>query len=126
MPAMASAEPPETAASPPALPIEVVEVVEAVSRTRARNRNTELGDRACFCVSCGWARRYYPGVVEAPTTCPSCADTVVSACPSCDEDILSVMAVDCDLCGVALREPLANGVRIRRPRRPRVARPASS
>ena len=35
-------------------------------RTRTKNRNTELGDRACFCVSCGWARRFYPGVVEPP------------------------------------------------------------
>jgi hypothetical protein len=96
------------------------------SRTRTKNRNTELGDRACFCIQCGWARRYYPGVVEADTTCPSCDGTVISACPACGIDILSVMAVECDECGSALRAPEANGVRIHRPKRLPMARAAQS
>ena len=87
------------------------------ARTRTKSRNTELGDRACFCVSCGWARRYYPGVVEADTTCPACDGDVINACPACGIDILSVMAVECDECGEALRDPEANGVRIHRPKR---------
>lgn len=96
------------------------------SRTRTKNRNTELGDRACFCASCGWARRYYPGVVEPPDACPACDASVVSACPGCGADILSVMAVECDECGHALREPEANGVRIHRPKRLPMARAAQS
>lgn len=85
--------------------------------TRTSNRNTELGDRACFCAACGWARRYYPGVAEPPLACPHCEAPVVRACPHCAADILSVMATDCDVCGETLRAAEANGVRIRRPRR---------
>ena len=87
------------------------------SRTRTENRNTELGDRACFCAGCGWARRYYPGVVEPPSECPNCDGAIVSACPSCGTDILSIMAVECDECEAPLREPEVNGVRIHRPKR---------
>ncbi len=92
------------------------------SRTRAEHRNTELGDRACFCASCGWARRYYPGVVEPPAECPACDGEIVAACASCGADILSVMAIECDECGEALRAPEANGVRIHRPKRLPMAR----
>ncbi len=97
-------------------------MAESEARTRTKNRNTELGDRACFCVSCGWARRYYPGVVEPPAECPTCDGRVVSACSSCGADILSVMAVECDECGEALRAPEANGLRIHRPKRLPMAR----
>lgn len=84
-----------------------------------RNRNTELGDQACFCVSCGWARRFYPGVIEPPAECPSCAKRVVSSCSACGETIISIFAVDCDVCGANLRAPsVAGDLRIRRsPRR---------
>lgn len=92
------------------------------SRTRTKHRNTELGDRACFCVACGWARRYYPGVVEPPEECPSCEAAVVSACPGCGVDILSVMAVECDECGGSLRAAETNGLRIHRPKRLPMAR----
>lgn len=87
---------------------------------RTRSRNTELGDRACFCSECGWARRFYPGVVEPPSDCPSCSARVVSACAQCGADILSVMAVQCDECEAQLRAPdVSGGVRIRRsPRLP--------
>ena len=82
------------------------------------SRNTELGDRACFCVSCGWARRYMPGAVEPATTCPACDADVISACHACGADVLSIMVVDCDLCGVNLRDRLASGaVQIRRSKR---------
>ena len=96
------------------------------SRTRTKNRNTELGDRACFCAGCGWARRYYPGAVAPPTECPDCAGEIVVACPGCGEDILSIMAVECDVCGASLREPEANGVRIHRPKRLPMARATQS
>lgn len=96
------------------------------SRTRTKNRNTELGDRACFCACCGWARRFYPGVVEPPMECPTCAGAIVSACPGCGIDILSVMAVECDECGSPLREPEANGVRIHRPKRLTMAQRAQA
>lgn len=42
----------------------------------------------------------------------------MAACPSCRTDILSVMAVECDVCGEALRTPENTaGVRIHRPKR---------
>lgn len=97
-------------------------MAESEQRTRTRSRNTELGDRACFCVACGWARRYYPGVVEPPDACPACDGAVIAACPACGTDILSVMAIECDECGEALRAPEANGVRIHRPKRLPMAR----
>ncbi|MCW2971748.1 MAG: hypothetical protein JWN72_21 [Thermoleophilia bacterium] len=93
---------------------------------RSSNRNTELGDRACFCAACGWARRFYPGVVEPPEQCPACAGVIVSACPSCGEDILSIMSVECDVCEAPLREPEVNGVRIHRPKRLPMARAAQA
>ena len=99
-------------------------MTESDKRTRTKNRNTELGDRACFCIACGWARRFYPGVVEPPDACPTCEGAIVSACPSCGIDILSVMAVECDECGAQLRDPEANGLRIHRPKRLPMAREA--
>ena len=95
---------------------------DSQARVKTANRNTELGDRACFCGGCGWARRFYPGVVEPPAQCPVCDGSIVSACPGCGQDILSVMAVECDICGAALREPEVNGVRIHRPKRLPMAR----
>lgn len=97
-------------------------MAESEARTRTKNRNTELGDRACFCIACGWARRYYPGVVEPPTECPACAGEVIAACRACGTDILSVMAIECDECGESLRAPEVNGVRIHRPKRLPMAR----
>ena len=77
--------------------------------------NTNLGDSASFCVDCGWARRYMPGIVEPPAECPACGGSVLSACPGCDAPIGSIMAVECHACGSALRDPHASGaVRIRR------------
>ena len=82
------------------------------------SKNTELGDQASFCVSCGWARRFYPGVVEAPTECPACESPVIHECPACATPLHSVMLVDCSECGVSLREAYAaGGVRIRRAKR---------
>lgn len=90
------------------------------------SRNTELGDRACFCASCGWARRFYPGVVEPPAHCPDCDGAVISACPGCGESVLSVMAVECDVCGAELRpNQNAAGLPIRRPKRLPLANPTT-
>lgn len=86
-------------------------------------RNTELGDQACFCSSCGWARRFYPGVVEPPYACPDCDSAVVSECPGCHESIMSVMSVRCDLCDAELRPAQVAGMAIRRSRRLPLAQP---
>ena len=61
-----------------------------------------------------------PGVIEPPTECPSCSGAVIAACQACGEDVLSIMAVTCDICGEALRATtVADGVQIRRsPRLP--------
>jgi hypothetical protein len=90
---------------------------------RKRRNNSQLGDQACFCVECGWARRFYPGVIEPPAECPSCAGVVISACPSCGESILSTFAVECDACDATLRGRAVHGVPIRRGKRLPVAAP---
>lgn len=83
-----------------------------------RTRSTELGDNASFCIDCGWARRFMPGVIEPETTCPACGGEVRSACPACGEAILSIMSIECDVCEAPLRQPtVADGVRIRRGKR---------
>ncbi len=89
------------------------------------NRNTELGDQASFCVACGWARRFYPGVVEAPTECPDCGSEVRHDCPACHEPVLSVMSVECDVCGESLRSGQVAGMQIRRAKRLPVVPPSA-
>lgn len=81
------------------------------------SKNTELGDQASFCVSCGWARRFYPGVVEAPECCPDCGSAVLHRCPACDTPVSSIMAVECEDCRHELRSASAAGVKIRRAKR---------
>lgn len=59
-----------------------------------------------------------PGVVAPPETCPVCDGAIIAACSECGEDVLSIMAVECDVCGAKLRAPtVADGVQIRRSKR---------
>jgi predicted RNA-binding Zn-ribbon protein involved in translation (DUF1610 family) len=77
-------------------------------------RNT-LGHWSAFCVSCGFAQRYFEDLEhELPTECPQCAGAIVSRCPSCGARFASAFAVDCEGCGRTLRPPELFGTQIRR------------
>lgn len=78
---------------------------------------SELGDLACVCSACGWARRYFPGVIDPPAQCPDCGLATVSRCPECDGAVHSIVAVVCDSCGTELRSAVVGSMRIRRAKR---------
>jgi hypothetical protein len=80
-----------------------------------RARRDELGDRAAFCVDCGWGRRFLGGDAGSlPSDCPDCGGVVLACCPDCGHDIWSMMAVTCAGCGRPLREAELFGGPIRR------------
>ena len=51
---------------------------------------------------------------EVPETC-SCGGPMLRRCPACSAPFSSTFAVDCEECGIALREPELLGMRIRKP-----------
>jgi hypothetical protein len=78
-------------------------------------RNSELGDRCGFCLTCGWGRRFMDGNESGiPERCPDCGGEVVAACRSCGAPIVSLMGITCRECGEPLREATLFGVEIRR------------
>jgi ribosomal protein S27E len=78
-------------------------------------RRKVLGDWVAFCVSCGYVQRYFDEwEAELPTACPQCAGEIRARCPGCDARFSSAFAVECEVCGAALRPATAFGVRIRR------------
>lgn len=80
-------------------------------------RRKTLGDWVAFCLSCGFAQRYFEEwKEELPATCPQCGGDMRSQCPACGTRFSSAFAVDCDECGAALRPPEQFGVPIRRAR----------
>jgi predicted RNA-binding Zn-ribbon protein involved in translation (DUF1610 family) len=77
-------------------------------------RNT-LGHWSAFCVSCGFAQRYFEELErELPTACPQCGGELLSRCPSCGARFASAFTVDCELCGKPLRPAELFGTAIRR------------
>lgn len=77
-------------------------------------RNT-LGHWSAFCVSCGYAQRYFEALEhELPKACPQCGADVLSRCPSCNARFASAFAVDCESCGRRLRPAELFGTQIRR------------
>jgi predicted RNA-binding Zn-ribbon protein involved in translation (DUF1610 family) len=77
-------------------------------------RNT-LGHWSAFCVSCGFAQRYFEELEhDLPSECPQCGGAMLSRCPSCNARLASAFAVDCEECGAQLRAAELHGVRIRK------------
>jgi ribosomal protein S27E len=79
-------------------------------------RRKTLGYWAAFCVGCGHAQRYFEDSEgELPGACPACGGELRSRCPACGARFSSAFAVECEECGVRIREPAVNGIVIRRP-----------
>ena len=84
-------------------------------------RRKTLGDWVAFCLSCGFAQRYFDeSEGELPQTCPQCAGEMRVRCPECGARFSSVFAVACEACGAELRSPTAFGTSIRKPTRKKV------
>ena len=78
-------------------------------------RRRVLGDWAAFCVECGGVRRWFERFeAEVPTECPACGGTFLHRCPACEAPFSSAFAIECEVCGGALRAPKLFGTRIRR------------
>ena len=78
-------------------------------------RRKTLGDWAAFCLECGAVRRWFEEFEsEVPAECPACGGTFVHRCQSCAAPFSSAFAVECEVCGDALRAPNLFGTRIRR------------
>jgi ribosomal protein S27E len=79
-------------------------------------RRKTLGDWVAFCLSCGHAQRYFEESAAAlPPACPTCGGEMRSQCPACGARFSSVFAVECEVCGSALRAREAFGSPIRKP-----------
>lgn len=78
-------------------------------------RRKTLGDWVSFCLTCGFAQRYFEEWEDKlPESCPQCGGEMRSRCPSCDARFSSAFAVECEACGAPLRSAEQFGVRIRR------------
>jgi hypothetical protein len=81
-------------------------------------RRKTLGDWVAFCLTCGFAQRYFDeSEGELPRACPQCQGEMRSRCPACDARFSSAFAVECEACAGELRPPTAFGVTIRKPGR---------
>ena len=90
---------------------------KAADWLREERRKT-LGDWVSFCLTCGFAQRYFDeSESELPQECPQCAGEMRSRCPECSARFSSVFAVECEACGAELRPAEAFGTAIRRAKR---------
>jgi hypothetical protein len=80
-------------------------------------RRKVLGDWVAVCSDCGFAQRYFEDWEgELPDACPACAGAMLARCSACGARFSSVFAVDCEVCGAALRPGHLSGIPIRRQR----------
>jgi hypothetical protein len=87
-------------------------VGKAADWLREERRKT-LGDWVAFCLTCGFAQRYFEEWEhELPRECPACGGEMRARCPDCDARFSSVFAVDCETCGRPLRPSQLFGVNI--------------
>lgn len=78
-------------------------------------RRKVLGDWAAVCLGCGAAQRWFEEYeADLPERCPACGGQTLHRCPACAAPFSSVFAVECEVCGAALRPDHLLGVRIRR------------
>ena len=81
-------------------------------------RRKTLGDWVAFCLTCGFAQRYFDeSEGELPSRCPQCEGEMRARCPECDARFSSVFAVECESCGASLRPAEYFGGSIRRRQR---------
>ncbi len=86
---------------------------KAADWLREERRNV-LGHWCAVCLGCGAARRWFEDFEDqVPDECPSCGGVMLRRCPACGAPFSSTFAVDCERCGVQLREPELHGMRIR-------------
>jgi ribosomal protein S27E len=92
-------------------------VGKAADWLREERRKT-LGDWVAFCLDCGFVQRYFEDFeAELPAACPQCSGELRARCPECDARFSSAFAVECEVCGGALRPREQFGVPIRKPGR---------
>ena len=78
-------------------------------------RRKVLGDWVAFCLGCGAARRWFEEFeADVPETCPQCGGEMLRRCAACEAPFSSAFAVECERCGVPLRDPELFGGPIRR------------
>jgi len=78
-------------------------------------RRKVLGDWVAFCLQCGAARRWFDEFEdEVPDECAQCGGELLRRCPSCAQPFSSTFTVECESCGLAVREPHLFGTKIRR------------
>jgi hypothetical protein len=78
-------------------------------------RRKTLGDWVAVCLACGFAQRYFEEWESGlPETCPQCDGELRARCPGCGARFASAFAVECEICGEALRPSTLFGVPIRR------------
>ena len=78
-------------------------------------RRKVLGDWVAFCLRCGAALRWFEEFEdEVPERCAQCGGEILRRCPACEAPFSSVVTVDCESCGVKLRENELFGSKIRR------------
>lgn len=78
-------------------------------------RRKVLGTYAAVCLGCGAGRRWFPeSEDEVPSACPACGGELLRRCTSCSTPLSSLFTVDCESCGMRLREPVVRGMAIRR------------
>jgi predicted RNA-binding Zn-ribbon protein involved in translation (DUF1610 family) len=80
-------------------------------------RRKVLGDWAAVCLGCGAALRWFEQhEAEVPDRCPGCGGELLRRCQQCGAPFSSAFAVECEGCGVPLREGELFGTKIRRRR----------
>jgi DNA-directed RNA polymerase subunit RPC12/RpoP len=78
-------------------------------------RRKVLGDWVAVCLGCGAALRYFEeSENELPAHCPQCRGQTLARCTACGARFSSAFAIDCEVCGAALRPAEKFGGPIRR------------
>jgi ribosomal protein S27E len=90
-------------------------LVGKASEWLREERRKVLGDWVAFCLDCGAAQRWFDEFeLEVPEACAHCGGHMLRRCSACSAPFSSMFAVDCEVCGAALRAPELFGTKIRR------------